>query len=35
MFGIKEHNQSDFDIDHLVMSMCRVISWGVDNGSLL
>ena len=23
---IKEYNQSDFSIDHLVMSMCRVIS---------
>ena len=26
MFGCKEYNQSDFGIDHLVMSMCRVFS---------
>ena len=25
IFGCKEHNQSDFGIDHLVMSMCRVL----------
>ena len=24
--GCKEYNQSDFGIDHLVMSMCRVVS---------
>ena len=24
IFGCKEYNQSDFSIDHLVMSMCRV-----------
>ena len=26
IFGCKEYNQSDFGIDHLVMSMCRVVS---------
>ena len=26
IFSCKEYNQSDFSIDHLVMSMCRVIS---------
>ena len=26
MFGCKEHNQSDFGVDHLVMSICRVFS---------
>ena len=26
IFGCKEYNQSDFCIDHLVMSMCRDIS---------
>ena len=31
----KEYNQSDFGIDHLVMSMCRVISCVVGNGCLL
>ena len=25
-FGCKEYNQSDFGVDHLVMSMCRVFS---------
>ena len=24
--GCKEYNQSDFSVDHLVMSMCRVFS---------
>ena len=33
--GCKEYNQSDFGIDHLVMSMCRVISCVVGNGCLL
>ena len=28
-FGCKEHNQSDFGIDHLVIAMCRIISWVV------
>ena len=27
IFGCKEYNQSDFCIDHLVMSMCRVKDW--------
>ena len=27
IFGYKEYNQSDFSIDHLAMSMCRVIFW--------
>ena len=26
IFGYKEYNQSDFSVDHLVMSMCRVFS---------
>ena len=26
IFGCKEYNQSDFGVDHLVTSMCRVIS---------
>ena len=26
IFGCKEYNQSDFSIDHLVMSSCRVVS---------
>ena len=26
IFDFKEHNQSDFGIDHLVMSMCRIVS---------
>ena len=25
IFGCKECNQSDFGVDHLVMSMCRVL----------
>ena len=35
IFGGKIYNQSDFSIDHLVMSMCRVISCGVGRGCLL
>ena len=35
IFGCKEYNQSDFWIDHLVMSMCRVISSVVGRGCLL
>ena len=35
IFDCKEHNQSDFDIDHLVMSTCRVISYVVGRGCLL
>ena len=31
----KEYNQSDFGIDHLVMSMCRVFSCAVGRGCLL
>ena len=34
-FGCKEYNQSDFSIDHVVMSMCRVISCVVGRGFLL
>ena len=30
MLNCKEHNQSDFSSDHLVMSMCRVISWVIE-----
>ena len=33
--GCKEHNQSDFGIDHLVMSMYRVFSFVVGRGCLL
>ena len=33
--GCKEYNQSDFSIDHLVMSMCRVFSSVVGRGCLL
>ena len=35
IFGCKEYNQSDFSIDHLVMSMCRVGSYIVGGGCLL
>ena len=35
IFGCKEYNQSDFSIDHLVMSMCRVFSCAVGRGCLL
>ena len=35
MFGCKEYNQFDFGIDHLVTSMCRVISSVVGRGCLL
>ena len=31
----KKYNESDFSIDHLVMSMCRVLSYVVGRGSLL
>ena len=34
-FGCKEYNQSDFGIDHLVMSMCRDLSCVVGRGCLL
>ena len=33
--GCKEYNQSDFDVDHLVMSMYRVFSCLVGRGCLL
>ena len=33
--GCKEYNQSEIAIDHLVMSMCRVISYVVGRGCLL
>ena len=33
--GCKEYNQSDFGVDHLVMSMCRVLSCVVGRGCLL
>ena len=35
IFSCKEYNQSDFGTDHLVMSMCRVISWVVGKECLL
>ena len=35
IFGCKEYNQSDFGIDHLVMSTCRVVSCVVGRGCLL
>ena len=34
-FGCKEYNQSDFGVDHLVMSMCRVFSCVVGRECLL
>ena len=35
IFGCKEYNQSDFGVDHLVMSMCRVFSCVAGRGCLL
>ena len=35
MFSCKEYNQSDFGIDHQVISMCRVISCVLGQGCLL
>ena len=35
LFNYKEYNQSDFGIEHLVMSMCRVFSCAVGLGCLL
>jgi len=35
IFGCREYNQYDFSIDHLVMSMCRVVSFVVGRGCLL
>ena len=34
-FGCKEYNESDFSIDHLVMSICRIFSCVVGKGCLL
>ena len=34
-FAAKEYNLSDFGVDHLVMSMCRVFSCVVGRGCLL
>ena len=35
IFGCKEYNQSDFSVDHLVMSMGRIVSCVVGRGCLL
>ena len=35
IFGCKEYNQSDFGVDHLVMSMYRVFSCVVGRGCFL
>ena len=35
IFGYKECNQYDFGIDHLLMSLCKVISCVVEKGCLL
>ena len=35
IFGCKEYNQSDFGVDYLVMSMCRVFSCVVGRRCLL
>ena len=35
IFGCNEYNQSDFGVDHLVMSMCRVFSCVVGRGCFL
>ena len=35
IFACKEYNQSDFGIDHLVMSMCRVLACVVGRWCLL
>ena len=35
IFGCKEYNQSDFSVEHLLMSMCRVFSCVVGRGCLL
>ena len=35
IFGCKEYNQSDFGVDHMLMSMCRVFSCVVGRGCLL
>ena len=35
ILSCKEYNQSDFSIDHLVMFMCKVISYVVGKGCWL
>ena len=35
IFNYKECNQFDFSIDHLVMYMCKVVSWFVEKGCML
>ena len=35
IFGCKKYYQSDFGVDHLVMSICRVFSFVVGRGCLL
>ena len=35
IYGCKEYNQSDFGLNHLVMSICRVFSCVVGRGCLL
>ena len=35
IFGCEEYNQSNFSIDHLVLSMCRVFSYVVGRQCLL
>ena len=35
IFGCREYNQSDFGVDHLVMSMCRVFPCVFGRGCLL
>ena len=35
IFGCKGYNQSDFCVDHLVMSMCQIFSCVVGRGCLL
>ena len=35
IFGCNEYNQSDFGVNHLVMSMCRVFSFVVRRGCFL
>ena len=35
MYSCKECNQPDFGIDHLVMSLCTIVSWVVRKGCFL
>ena len=35
ILSCKEHNQSDFSIDQIVMSMCRGVSWVIGKWCLL